>query len=354
MWHGSDPLRVGLVGYGYWGRNYLRILNELEDVELGVVCDSHPARRAEVSRRHRGIRVTDSLDDLLGTPGLAAVIVSTPAMTHYEVGRRCLDAGKHILIEKPLTTDSGSGELLVKTAEDAGLTVLVGHTFLYNDAVLRLKEIIDGGELGELYCIYSRRTNLGPIRNDVNVLWDLGPHDIAVFDYLLGAQPLWVSGVGHRVLRRRLEDVGFVSLRYPGNVLGHLHVSWTDPHKVRETVVVGSAGRAVFDDLDRVEPVRIFYKGVHAVYSGLEQVEPGPQLVIRDGDIRSPKLIVDEPLKKEVLHFLDCVRFGTRPRTDGRFGVAVVNVMEAIDTSLAARGAPTAVNGRTPYAMSRP
>jgi predicted dehydrogenase len=351
MSYGPHPLGVGLVGYGYWGRNYLRIFNELDDVDLKIVCDSHPARRAEVGRRHRGVTVTDSLDDLLDTPGLAAVIVSTPALTHYEVGRRCLDAGKHILVEKPLTIDGGSGELLVKAAEDAGLTLLVGHTFLYNDGILRMKEIIDGGELGQLYCIYARRTNLGPIRDDVNALWDLGPHDIAVFNYLLGTQPLWVSGVGHRVLRRRLEDVGFVSLHYPGNVLGHLHVSWTDPHKVRETVVVGSEGRAVFDDLNRVEPLRIFYKGVHAVYSDIEQVEPGPQLVIRDGDIRSPKLIVEEPLKKEVLHFLDCVHGGTRPRTDGRFGAAVVNVMEAIDASLAARGAPTPVNGRVPEAV---
>ena len=347
MPHGSDLLKVGLVGYGYWGRNYLRIFNELDDVDLAVVCDSHPARRAEVARRQRGVTVTDSLDDLLATPGLSAVIVSTPAASHYEIARRCLDDGKHVLVEKPLTTDAGSGELLVKAAEDAGLTLLVGHTFLYNDAVLRMKEIIDRGELGELYCMYARRTNLGPIRDDVNALWDLGPHDVAVFNYLLGAQPLWVSGVGHRVLRRRLEDVGFVSLQYPGNVLGHLHVSWTDPHKVRETVVVGSNGRAVFDDLNRVEPVRIFYKGVQAVHSDIERVEPGPQWLIRDGDIRSPKLTVAEPLKNEVLHFFDCVRDGTGPRTDGRFGLAVVDVMEAIDASLAAHGAPTMVNGRT-------
>jgi predicted dehydrogenase len=352
MSHAPHPLRVGLVGYGYWGRNYLRIFNELDDVDLAVVCDSHPARRAEAGRRQRGVTVTDSLDDLLATPGLAAVIVSTPAASHYEVARRCLDDGKHILVEKPLTTDVWSGELLVKAAEDAGLTMLVGHTFLYNDAVLRMKEIIDGGELGEIYCIYARRTNLGPIRNDVNALWDLGPHDVAVLNHLLGAQPMWVSAVGHRVLRRRLEDVGFVSLQYPGNILCHLHVSWTDPHKVRETVVVGSDGRAVFDDLNRVEPVRIFYKGVHAVYSELEPVEPGPQLVIRDGDIRSPNLIVAEPLKQEVRHFLDCVRDGTRPRTDGRFGLAVVNVMAAIDASLAARGAPISVNGRVSESVS--
>jgi predicted dehydrogenase len=339
------PITCGLVGYGHWGRNYLRLLGELDGVHLAFVCDSDPGRRAQVPTRYRDVPVTGSLDELLGAEGVDAVIVSTPATTHYEVTRRCLDAGKHVLVEKPLTTDADAAELLVKAAEAAGLTLLVGHTFLFNSAVLRLKEVVDAGELGEIYCIYARRTNLGPIRNDVNALWDLAPHDIAVFHYLVGAQPEWVSAVGHRVLHRPLEDLGFVSLHYPRNILCHLHVSWTDPHKVRETVVVGSKGRALFNDLDQLEPLRIFYKGVHAARSQPGLADPSPRLVIRDGEILSPKVVTDEPLKQELMHFLECVRHRRRPRSDGRFGISVVRVMEAIDSSLAAQGAPTPVGG---------
>ena len=273
---------------------------------------------------------------------MCAVVVSTPAHTHREVAGRALEAGKHVLVEKPLTTDADTADLLVKAAEAAGLTLLVGHTFLFNGAVLRLKEVIDGGELGEIYCIYARRTNLGPIRDDVNALWDLAPHDIAVFHYLVGAQPFLVSAVGHRVLNRPLEDLGFVSLHYPRNILCHLHVSWIDPHKVRETVVVGSDARVSFDDLNLTERVRVFEKGVKAAVSQPRTFGEF-HLQMRDGDIRSPSVPAIEPLKHVSGHFLHCVRRGERPRTNGEQGRDVVAVMQAADESLARNGVPILV-----------
>ncbi len=331
---------IGLVGYGYWGRNYGRVFDQAPGAEVVAICDESIDRLTEARHRLRHVETTLSVDQLLSSPDVDAVVVATQATRHFDIARRALRAGKHVLVEKPLTTRSSDAVALTDLAEAAGLTLMVGHTFLYNPGVQKLKQIVDSGDLGVIYSMYARRTNLGPIREDVNAVWDLAPHDIAIFNHLVGAAPLWVSATGARVLRNDREDVGFISLGYPRNIIAHVHVSWADPNKTREVVVVGSRQRVVFDDLATLEQVRVFEKGVSAVEDA-----PGPnfgtfRLSVRDGDILSPRLAVAEPLEQQSLHFLDCVRTRRAPITDGRLGTDVVRVMEAVDRSMAQRGAP--------------
>jgi predicted dehydrogenase len=230
---------------------------------------------------------------------------------------------------------------LINLAQSRGLILMVGHTFLYNPGVTKVKEYIGRGDLGRVYYLYARRTNLGPIRRDVNALWDLAPHDISIFNYLLDSVPEWASAVGAKVLRNCREDVGFISLGYPNDITAHIHVSWADPNKVREVVVVGSNKRIVFSDINTLEQVRVFEKGIAPVAAESEISSYGEyQLQIRDGDIISPRIEVSEPLKNQCVHFLECVAQGSRPLTDGWAGQAVVRVMEAIDRSIERKGAP--------------
>ncbi len=346
----SEPTGIAIVGCGYWGRNYVRIFSELPDARVLVLCDSDPERLEEVGSRYPGVHLTMHLEDALAVPGVDAVVVATAAETHYEIAGACLVAGKHLLVEKPLTTSIGDADELVALAEQSERILLVGHTFLYNPGVRVLKEYLTRAELGDIYYLYARRTNLGPIRNDVTAVWDLASHDVAIFSYLLDAQPEWVSAVGARVLRAGREDVGFITLGYPNGVVAHVHASWADPHKVREVVIVGSERRVVFDDLDPRERVRVFSKGVgRSAVSGFDGDEP--EFEMRDGAIVSPVVAAIEPLRAQSGHFLHCIRRGETPLSDGRLGRDVVRVMEAIDRSIAAHGAPAATggsNGRRP------
>ena len=254
------------MGCGYWGMNYVRVFSELPDTRVVCVCDQRPERLEEISSRFPGIFLTPQLDSALRHDGVDAVIVCTNATTHYNVTHRALMAGKHVLVEKPLTTVSAEAEQLIELAAAKSVVLMVGHTFVYNAGIHKMKEYIEAGR-DQVYYLYSSRTNLGPIRTDVNALWDLAPHDIAIFNYLLDSTPHWVSAVGLKVLRNCREDVGFISLGYPGDrtdIVGHIHVSWADPHKARELVVVGSDRRVVFNDLNGVEQVRVFEKGIKA------------------------------------------------------------------------------------------
>lgn len=348
----TDAIGIGIIGYGYWGKNHARVYDELTSSKVVAVCDEDLSRLHEAGLRYPYVHLTSSISDFLATDGLDAVVVCTPATLHYETARRCLAAGKHLLVEKPLTTAASEGEALTDAAAKAGLVLMVGHTFLFNQGVIKLKDLIASGEVGTVHYLYAQRTNLGPIRHDVNALWDLATHDISVFNHLLSAEPEWVSAVGSRLLRSNREDVGFVSLSYPENVLAHVHVSWSDPNKVRQIVLVGSRERILFNDVDTVEQVRIFERGVEAVSSDVAQADQTThnygevRLLVRDGDIRSPKLPVEEPLKRECDHFLECVRTGAAPFSGGSDGTAVVRVMEAVDASLAQHGAPVAVAPR--------
>jgi len=338
----TDQVGIAILGCGYWGINYVRVFGELSESRVVVVCDRRPERLQEVGRRFLGVELTTEVEDALRLDRVDAAVVCTEATAHYGIARRCLAAGKHVLVEKPITTTVAEAEELIALAESEGVTLMVGHTFLYNAGVRQVKAYIDQAEVGRLYYLYARRTNLGPIRRDVNALWDLATHDVSIFNYLLGSVPDWVSAVGARVLRNSREDVGFIALGYPNGIVGHIHVSWADPSKVREVVVVGSEKRVVFNDLSSLERVRVFEKGVEL--AAPEAPSYGEyHLLMRDGDIISPKIKISEPLKNLSSHFLECVTQGCGPLTGGQGGLDVVRVMEAVDHSMERDGAPVEV-----------
>ena len=334
---------VAIVGCGYWGGNYVRVFNELPQTTVVSVCDQNPDRLQHVKRQYPDVEVTTNIQDIVNDPRVEAVVVATEASSHFKIVSDCLVGGNHVLVEKPLTTRSSEARELVNLADANSRTLMTGHTFLYNAGIRKLKTYVEQDELGQVYYMYSRRTNLGPIRRDVNALWDLAPHDISIFNYLLGTAPEWVSAVGARVLGNGHEDVGFVALSYPGGIIGHVHLSWADPHKVREVVVVGSDKRIVFDDLNSQERVRVFEKGIKPVseQGGADGAHYGAyQFLLRDGDIISPKIEASEPLKNQCLHFLQCMERGCPALSDGVEGLNVVRTMEAVTESVAKHGAP--------------
>lgn len=344
----SDPIGVAILGCGYWGINYVRVFSELPEARVVAVCDQRTERLHEIGRRFPGIQLTTTVEETLDLEGIDAVVVCTPAKTHHGVARQAMLARKHVLIEKPITTLAADADDLIAVSKALEVTLMVGHTFIYNPGVQRVKEYMSRGAIGQVYYLYARRTNLGPIRHDVNALWDLAPHDISIFNYLLGKEPTWVSAVGAKVLRNHREDVGFISLGYSDGIIGHVHVSWAEPNKVREVVIVGSDKRIVFDDLNPLERVRVFDKGVTTVTP--EAANYGEfQFLMRDGDIVSPRVEVSEPLRNQCSHFLACVRHGERPLTNGWEGRAVVRVMEAIDRSMARQGAPVEIGNEEQY-----
>jgi predicted dehydrogenase len=338
----KNGIGVAVVGCGQWGGHYVRILGETSGAFPAAICDESQQRLAAVGDRFPQVPTFGDLGGALSAEGVDAVIVATPATSHAEVAGACLAAGKHVLVEKPLTTSSADADALIELAEAGNLILMVGHTFLFNPAVLKVRELITRPGLGKIHYLYARRTNLGPIRRDVNAVWDLAAHDISIFNFMLEAVPSRVSAVGASVLDGRHQDVGFVSLSYPGGVVGHIHVSWADPSKVRELVVVAANQRIVFNDMDAQESVRVFERGVSA--SRTSPVTFGEfQLTLRDGDIVSPRIEPSEPLRNQTVHFLDCMRTGYPPATDGALGRDVVAVLEAIDMSMEAGGAPVSV-----------
>ena len=340
-----EGLGIAVVGCGYWGVNYLRLLRELAEVARVYAYDPREDRVKEVCDRFPHVEPIDSFEALLADDAVDAAIIAVPATLHHDVALPLVEAGKHLLIEKPITTDSALGEKLIERASEVGVTVVVGHTFLFNAGIEAVKRHIDAGKAGTIHYLYAQRTNLGPIRYDVNAFWDLAPHDISIFNYLLDAEPEWVSAVGSRVLGSSRPDVGFATIGYDNGVVAHIHVSWADPFKVRQAVVVGSEQRIVFNDLDAAAPVTIYEKGVAP---GTEDVPTFGEypLVIRDGDIISPKITPSEPLKNQTKHFLDVVAGRAESRSDGGVGLKVVEVLEAIDRSSALNGAPVPVGRR--------
>src|SRR5437016_14678806 len=324
--------------------NYVRIFNELTESRVAAVCEQSPDRLKEVARRFPNVYLTTQIDDVLSQPDVHAVVVCTEASSHYNVARRLLSAGKHLLVEKPLTTTSRDAENLIELADSHSVTLMVGHTFIFNAGIRKVKEYVKQ-DTGRVYYLYARRTNLGPIRRDVNALWDLAPHDIAIFNYLLDATPEWVSAVGGKVLGNCRDDVGFISLGYPGNILAHVHVSWADPDKARNTDVVKCDIRIVVKDLNGLEQVRVFEKGVSLMEH--EPLNYGEyRFQIRDGDIISPRIEAVEPLKHQCRHFLECVRTGKRPVSSGVEGREVVRVLEAVNRSIECKGLQVEVESK--------
>ena len=332
----SDPVRVGLIGCGYWGPNLARNLHQIPQAKLVACCDLDPQALAKMRMLYPHAATTPDYRDLLTDPDIEAVVIATPARSHYVLTREALEAGKHVLVEKPLAMSSQEAEALIALAEERKRVLMVGHIFEYHPAVRKIKSLIDEGELGQVYYIYSTRVNLGRVQSDINALWSIAPHDISILIYLLGTVPESVCAHGGTFLNGVVEDVVFLVLSFPGDVLGHVHVSWLDPSKVRRMTVVGSRRMVVYDDVADEGKIKIYDKGV---YRKGEDIYGEFQYRVHSGDIFIPKLDMTEPLRIECLHFAECVREGKRPQTDGSNGLQVVRVLEAAQASLEQGGA---------------
>jgi len=335
-------VRVAVVGAGEWGRNHVRTFAQLRDSRLVSVCDLDEAKLAAVRAQHPGVRTTPSYDDVVRDTSIDAVVLASFASSHFDQARRALEAGKHVLVEKPMTLQSRDAEELLRLATRAGRCLMVGHLLLYHPAVIRMGQLVATREIGELFYLYSQRLNLGRVRKDENALWSFGPHDVAVALYLFSAEPEIVTAKGEAFLQQGIVDVVFVTLHFPQRKLAHIHLSWLDPHKTRRTTLVGSLKMVVFDDMEPSDKIRIYDKGVDVRPQAASYDD---YLHVRFGDILIPHVGAAEPLRLECQHFLDCIRTGTAPRSDGAHGVQVIRVLAAAQKSLDLDGVPVAVKG---------
>lgn len=325
-------IRIGVIGLGHWGPNLVRCFQESADCRVVYVCERDADKLRDVCGRFPDVIGTTDDNDVFRRDRIDAAVIATPTRTHYPLAARALELGLHVFVEKPLATSVSECLELIASAEANRCVLFVGHVFLYAAAVAKLREIVSSGELGDICYISSTRLNLGPVRRDVNVLWDLAPHDTSIILELIGESPVSVGCSGLAYLDRSIHDVCNLTIQFPGNRIGIIHVSWLDPHKRREMTIVGSKKMAVYDDIEPLEKLRIYDNGVEAApYSS----SFGEFLYsYRYGDILSPRIVEVEPLKTEVRSFLDSIVTGTQPRTDGWNGLRVVEVIEAADLSL--------------------
>lgn len=326
---------VAIVGYGYWGPNLLRNYLEVPGVSVAWVCDRRPEALEKVRRRYPAQAVSGSYDEVLADPAVDAVVIATPISTHFDLAAAALRAGKHVFVEKPMTSSTADAEELVRLAGETGLTLMVGHTFVFSPPVRKLGELIHDGSLGDIHFITSSRVNLGLHQKDVSVVWDLATHDLSILYYWLGESASSVYVTGRGCIVPEIPDVAFVNLRFPSGVVANVDIAWLSPVKLRRTVVVGSRRMALYDDTESVEKVKIFDHGV-------DYKEPESfgefHLSYRTGDIVAPRLDTVEPLFAEASHFIECVTTGRRPITDGRAGLQVVASLEAAERSLRDHG----------------
>jgi predicted dehydrogenase len=331
----SPVQRIGLVGLGYWGNNYARLLTgPVAGGQLVACADLDERKRDTIRQFYPEVRTYRHARDLLDAGGLDAAVVAVHASQHRPVVEDCFEAGLHVLVEKPLATLVEDAEAMLAAAAGRGLTLMVGHTFLYNPAVQLVKRYIEDSLLGRLLYFSFTRTGLGPIREDVNALWDLAPHDLSMLRYWLGADPIDVTARGNSYLRMGVEDIVFVTLRYPGDVLAGIHVSWLDPVKDRRVTIVGDQKMVVFDDVSATEKLRVYDRGASYQPSGGDYGEF--VAAVRDGDIVIPKVDSREPLRVQMEHFVECIRTGRKPISDGEDGLAVVKALEAAQRELRA------------------
>jgi len=326
-----ETVKVGVIGCGYWGPNLIRNFYELSDSEVTVVADLREERLRHIRSCYPPVQTTQDYHELFNL-NLDAAVVATPPVTHFQFSKECLDQGLHVMVEKPMTLSSSEAEEMVHLASYRERILMVGHTFEYNPAVLALKEIIASGELGEIYTIDSARLNLGLYHKDLNVLWDLAPHDISILMFLLDALPIEVNAQGKDFVFKGIYDKVYLNLTFPGGILAHIHVSWLDPDKVRRLTVVGSKKMAVYDDIQPLEKIRIYDKGVNILpytnsYGDFH-------CSYRYGDILIPNIRMDEPLRKECQHFINCIRDHSEPCSSGVDGWRVVKVLESAQESL--------------------
>jgi predicted dehydrogenase len=331
----DEPVRIAVVGLGYWGPNLIRNISEFDGAEAVIACDLRQDALQAIARRYPAVETTTSFVDVLADPRIEAVVIATPVSRHHPMAAAALRAGKHVFVEKPLAASSDEALDLIDRADRSGLVLMPGHTFLYSPPVMRIKEMIQGGELGDIYFISTSRVNLGLHQPDVSVAWDLGPHDFSILRYWLDESPSHASAMSRGCVIPNIPDVAFINLEFPSGTVAHVELSWLAPSKLRRTTVVGSRKMVVYDDTSS-EPVRVFDSGA---------ILPNPEtfgeykLTYRTGDIVTPHLEVAEPLYREIEDFCSAIRTGTVPRSSAELGLEVVRMIEAVDSSLDRAGA---------------
>jgi predicted dehydrogenase len=326
---------VAVVGYGYWGPQLVRNLSRLPVCDLAYVVDLSPERRQRAQLDCPEALAIANFEDALGDD-VDAIVVATPIRTHYRLARQALERGKHVLVEKPLAASSAEAAELARIAGQVGRTLMVGHTFMYNPAVEKLRQLVQDGALGKVCYVDAVRVNLGLFQSDINAMWDLAPHDLSILGYVLGEAPVAVSAQGGAFVTRNVHDVVYLTLQYASDMLAHIHVSWLNPSKTRRFTIVGDRQMVVYDDVEAMEKIRVFNRGVDAPERTSTFGEF--QLSYRYGDIVSPHIQWTEPLAVECRHFAEAILEGTTPRSDARNGVQIVRILEAADCSLAHNG----------------
>jgi len=327
-------IRVGVLGYGYWGPNIVRNLDSLESTKIEAVCDKSPKALARLKRAHPHIRGVSDPAEVLKSPNVDAVAIITPVWTHYSLAKAALENGKHVFVEKPFTSCVRQAEELIELAAKKNLTIMVDHTFLFTGAVRKVKELIGLGVLGDLYYYDSVRVNLGLFQHDVNVIWDLAPHDLSIMDHLIHEQPEAVVATGERHLNGH-EDIAFITIYFPKNIIAHINVNWLSPVKVRTTLIGGQKKMLVWNDLEADEKIKVYDKGVE-----ITSTEGVRDLLVnyRSGDMWSPQIEQVEALRLELGYFVDCIMNGTVPFNDGHAGLRIVRMLEAAEKSIKNRG----------------
>jgi len=328
-------IRFGIVGYGYWGPKVIRNIDLLEEAKVVAICDKSATSRRKAEKMYSGVFVTDDANELMTSPDIDAIAVVTPVWTHYELAKAALENGKHIFVEKPFTSNSTQAEELIALAEAKNLKIMVDHTFLFTAAVQKIKQLMQEGELGQLYYYDSTRVNLGLFQHDVNVIWDLAPHDLSIMDYLIEKSPEAIVATGQTHLNGH-EDIAFITLYFPDKVIAHLNVNWLSPVKIRTTMISGEKKMLVWNDTEADEKVKVYDRGVNVasregVYNLLVNY--------RSGDMWAPRIEQTEALSKELAYFVDCIINDKTPMNDGKAGLRVVKMLEAASESLRQRGA---------------
>ncbi len=330
-------MKIAVIGCGYWGPNLARNFNNLSECDLAVCCDADADKLTRIKKLFPEIVTTTRVDEVIEDPTIDAVTIATPVASHFYLASQCLQNGKHVLVEKPMAATSRECLELIRLAEEANLVLMVGHTFEYSVPINKMKEIVESGELGEIYYLNFQRLNLGPYRSDVNVVWDLAAHDVSILQYLLGKAPTGVNAHGQAFLKPDHEDVAIAALHFENGVTAYINDSWIDPHKVRRGTIVGSRKMLYYDDISLQEKIKIFDKGYDIPaeeYNSFGEFH----LSCRYGDINTPRIDEKEPLQSECKHFVDCINGNGSVRSDGWSGARVVRVLEAITESIRKNG----------------
>src|SRR5215470_4128606 len=323
---------IAVIGYGYWGPNLTRNFSETEGAAVMMVCDADPRRLALAQKRFPALACGADLDEALRNPDVNAVAIATPVRTHYELAKRAIKAGKHVLVEKPLTARVDHAEELVALAEKHGVLLMVDHVFIYSPPVLKMKELVAQGRLGKLFFIDSVRINLGLFQHDINVVWDLAPHDLSIVDFMLDRLPVSLSAYGGTHADHEIEDVAYLNLDYGDSLIANFHINWLSPVKVRQMIIGGSERSLIYNDLDVDERIKVFDRGIE-VGADLEQRRKA-LISYRSGDVWSPNLATREPLSRMAEHFVTCVKTGQQPISDGNAGLRVVKILDAAQRSI--------------------